>query len=31
MPLIEGGRIVLVLDCDPLAHRNKVRVLFLIF
>ncbi|KAF5750582.1 protein CHROMOSOME TRANSMISSION FIDELITY 7 [Tripterygium wilfordii] len=25
MPCIEGGHIVLVLDCDPLAHRNKVQ------
>ncbi|KAF5737407.1 protein CHROMOSOME TRANSMISSION FIDELITY 7 [Tripterygium wilfordii] len=25
MPCIEGGRIVLVLDCDPLAQRNKVQ------
>ncbi|KAM4081433.1 hypothetical protein ACJW30_11G091500 [Castanea mollissima] len=24
MPSIEGGRIVLVLDCDPIAHRGKV-------
>ncbi|XP_059428137.1 protein CHROMOSOME TRANSMISSION FIDELITY 7-like isoform X1 [Corylus avellana] len=24
MPYTEGGRIVLVLDCDPPAHRNKV-------
>uniref|UniRef100_A0A2N9G927 N-acetyltransferase ESCO acetyl-transferase domain-containing protein n=1 Tax=Fagus sylvatica TaxID=28930 RepID=A0A2N9G927_FAGSY len=24
MPLIEGGRIVLVLDSDPFAYRNKV-------
>ncbi|XP_023913827.2 protein CHROMOSOME TRANSMISSION FIDELITY 7 isoform X2 [Quercus suber] len=24
MPSIEGGRIVLVLDCDPVAHRSKV-------
>ncbi|KAE8099322.1 hypothetical protein FH972_017313 [Carpinus fangiana] len=24
MPYTEGGQIVLVLDCDPPAHRNKV-------
>lgn len=27
MPKVEGGRIVLVLDSDPVAQRKKVKIL----